>query len=161
MEAFNQLGKPLVIIGEGAELSQLQSIAKSNVKILGWQPNEVVNQYMAQAKAFVYAAYEDFGIAPVEAQACGTPVIAFGAGGTLETVRDVRTHGEKGTGILFPQQTVSDLVGAIAEFEQHQHRFNPETIRMHALTFNPEIFKQRYMSFLERCYQEFQEKNSH
>lgn len=161
VEAFNQLGRPLVIIGEGAELPHLQRLAKPNIQLLGWQSNEVVNQYMAQAKAFVYAAYEDFGIAPVEAQACGTPVIAFGAGGTLETVRDVRTHDEKGTGILFPQQTVSDLMNAIAEFEQYRQRFNPEMIRGHALAFSPEIFKQRYLGFLERCYQEFQKKNSY
>ncbi|MDX2241149.1 MAG: glycosyltransferase [Leptolyngbyaceae cyanobacterium bins.302] len=159
VEAFNQSGKPLVVIGEGTELPQIRRMAKSNIQVLGWQPNEVVNQYMAQAKAFVYAAYEDFGIAPVEAQACGTPVIAFGSGGTLETVRDIRQHGEKGTGILFPQQTVADLAEAIAEFEHQQHRFNPELIRSHALMFSPDIFRQRYLKFLERCYEEFQEKN--
>jgi len=116
---------------------------------------------MARAKAFVYAAYEDFGIAPVEAQACGTPVIALGCGGTLEPVRDLRQHEEKATGILFPAQTVSALVDAIALFEQNQHRFNPELVRSHALMFNPTIFQHRYLKFLERCYEEFRTKNSH
>lgn len=160
VDAFNQSGRSLVVIGEGTELNRLRQIAKPNVKLLGWQPDKVVNQYMARAKAFVYAAHEDFGIAPVEAQACGTPVIALGAGGTLETVRDIRQHEEKGTGILFPQQTVGDLVEAIAQFEQHQPRFNPELVRSHALMFSPEIFQRRYRAFLERSYEEFRTKNS-
>lgn len=158
VEAFNQLGRSLVVIGEGPELPQIRQLAKSNVQVLGWQPDDVVEQYMAQAKAFIYAAHEDFGIAPVEAQACGTPVIAFGAGGTLETVRDLRQHPEKATGVLFPQQTVTALKEAIAAFEEHQHCFNPEVIRSHALTFDSVIFKQRYLKFLESCYQEFQAK---
>jgi len=160
VEAFNQSGRPLVVIGEGTELPRLRQMAKPNIKVLGWQPDEVVNQYMARAKAFVYAAHEDFGIAPVEAQACGTPVIAFGSGGTLETVRDIRQHEEKGTGILFSQQTTADLVDAIAQFEHYQHRFNPELIRVHALMFSPEIFQQRYRQFLECRYEEFRTKNS-
>ncbi|MBF2026588.1 MAG: glycosyltransferase [Oscillatoriales cyanobacterium C42_A2020_001] len=158
VEAFNQSGRSLVVIGEGPELPLIRQLAKPNVQVLGWQPDEVVEQYMAQAKAFIYAAHEDFGIAPVEAQACGTPVIAFGAGGTLETVRDLSQHPDKATGILFPQQTVTALVGAIAAFEEHQHYFKPEVIRSHALTFDSAIFKQRYLNFLESCYQEFQAK---
>lgn len=69
-----------MVIGDGTELESLRQLAKPNVKILGWQPNDVVDRYMAEASAFVYAAHEDFGIAPVEAQACGTPVIALGLG---------------------------------------------------------------------------------
>jgi glycosyltransferase involved in cell wall biosynthesis len=111
---------------------------------------------MGQAKAFVYAAFEDFGIAPVEAQACGTPVIAYGAGGTLETVRDVRQAGENGTGILFNQQTEPALIEAISLFEQYQKVLNPEVLRSHALSFSPGIFKDHYLSFLKQCYEEFQ-----
>ncbi|PSB21731.1 glycosyltransferase family 4 protein [Phormidesmis priestleyi ULC007] len=160
VRAFNQLGLPLIVIGSGSELSQLQQLAKSNVQILGWQPDAVVEQYMAQAKAFVYAAYEDFGIAPVEAQACGTPVIAYGAGGTLETVRDLRHHQNQGTGILFPQQTEVAIVEAVKIFEQHQKKIEPEILRTHALSFHPKVFQQRYLAFLEHAYQEFQTKNS-
>jgi glycosyltransferase involved in cell wall biosynthesis len=160
VKAFNQLGYPLVVIGEGPELKQIQQLACPNVQVLGWQPDAVVEQYMAQAKAFVYAAFEDFGIAPVEAQACGTPVIAYGLGGTLETVRDVIQSGEKGTGLLFYEQTETAIVDAVKTFERYQSALNPEIIRSHALSFSPSVFQDRYQTFLERCYREFQERIS-
>jgi glycosyltransferase involved in cell wall biosynthesis len=158
VQAFNQLGKPLVVIGSGTELKQIQQLANANVQVLGWQPDDVVNQYLATAKAFVYAAYEDFGIAPVEAQACGTPVIAYGAGGTAETVRDLRQSGEQGTGILFREQTVAAIVDAVQQFEQRQSQVNPAQVRSHALAFSPQVFQQQYLAFLEQCYQEFQQQ---
>jgi glycosyltransferase involved in cell wall biosynthesis len=160
VQAFNQLGRSLVVIGGGPELPQIRQLANSNVQILGWQPDAIVEQYMAQAKAFVYAAYEDFGIAPVEAQACGTPVIAYGQGGTLETVRDVRQHGEQGTGLLFGQQTEASLVEAVETFEQYQKTLIPEVARSHALSFSPGIFQDHYLTFLNLCYQEFQAARS-
>jgi glycosyltransferase involved in cell wall biosynthesis len=160
VQAFNQLGRPLVVIGSGAELKQIQQIARPNVQVLGWQPDEVVNQYLSQAKAFVYAAYEDFGIAPVEAQACGTPVIAFGAGGTLETVRDLRQHPNQGTGILFSEQTQEALIEAIETFEVYQKILEPEIVRLHALTFDRDRFKQQYLAFLDQAYQKFRYKTS-
>ncbi|MBW4471069.1 MAG: glycosyltransferase [Stenomitos rutilans HA7619-LM2] len=160
VKAFNQLGYPLVVIGEGPELKQIQQLARSNVQVLGWQADAVVEQYVAQAKAFVYAAFEDFGIAPVEAQACGTPVIAYGLGGTLETVRDVKQYGETGTGLLFYEQTESAIVNAVQTFETYQKILNPEVIRSHALSFSPSVFQERYQRFLERCYKEFQERIS-
>jgi glycosyltransferase involved in cell wall biosynthesis len=153
VKAFNRLGRPLVVIGSGPDLHQLRQIAQPNVKLLGWQPDPIVEQYMAEAKAFVYAAYEDFGIAPVEAQACGTPVIAYGVGGTLETIRDIRQHPESGTGILFPTQTEASLCEAIELFETYQAHFSSEYIRLHALQFDAEVFKRRYLSFVEHCYQ--------
>ncbi len=160
VQAFNQLGLPLIVIGSGAELKHLQRIAQPNVQILGWQPDQVVNEYLSQAKAFVYAAYEDFGIAPVEAQACGTPVIAFGAGGTLETVRDVRQHGSQGTGVLFSQQTEQAVIEAVQIFETHYPILEPAVARSHALYFRADRFKQQYLSFLETSYRDFQAKNS-
>ena len=156
VHTFNQLNLPLVVIGSGAELQQIQKIAKSNIQVLGWQPDRVVEQYMQQAKAFIYAAYEDFGIAPVEAQACGTPVIAYGAGGTLETVRDLRKYQSQGTGILFPTQTEAAIANAVHAFEQHRSLFQPEIARSFALTFHPDIFRQRYLDFVDRAYQDFQ-----
>ncbi|MEK0182281.1 MAG: glycosyltransferase family 4 protein [Oscillatoriales cyanobacterium] len=155
VQAFNQMGHHLIVIGTGPELEMMRQIAKPNVQILGWQPAEVVEKYMAQAKAFVYSACEDFGIALVEAQACGTPVIAYAAGGALETVRDIRQHPETGTGLFFASQTPSALVAAVEEFEQLQGKFQPEIGRLHAQEFAPEVFRQRYLAFVEQCYQEF------
>jgi glycosyltransferase involved in cell wall biosynthesis len=154
VRAFNELQRPLVIIGTGAEMNKIRKIAKSNIKIMGWQPNDVVKKYMASAKGFVYAAIEDFGIALVEAQACGTPVIAYGAGGALETVRDIRTSPAfTGTGILFKEQTHTALVEAIQTFEAYQGKFDPEYTRSHAGKFSVQIFAQRYLEFLSKCNQ--------
>ncbi|OKH40746.1 glycosyl transferase family 1 [[Phormidium ambiguum] IAM M-71] len=152
VEAFNQLKLPLIVIGTGPQLSKIRQLAQPNVQILGFQPDDVVEKYMAGAKAFVYAAYEDFGIAPVEAQACGTPAIAFGAGGTSETVRDIRQHPESGTGILFQEQSVPAIVDAVKTFITYEGKFNPEVARSHAANFSPDIFKQRYLEFVDRCH---------
>ncbi len=160
VEAFNHLGLPLIVIGTGAELKQIQQMAQPNVQVLGWQSDAVVTQYMAQAKAFVYAAYEDFGIAPVEAQACGTPVIAYGQGGTLETVKDLRQYGSHGTGILFEAQSVAAIIAAVQTFAQYHAKFVPEMARSQAETFSPGIFQKRYQSFLEQCQAEFWSRHS-
>lgn len=158
VQAFNQLKRPLVVIGSGPELGKLQKLAQPNVQILGAQTDAVVEKYMSQAKAFVYAAYEDFGIAVVEAQACGTPVIAYGAGGALETVRDIRQHPEVGTGLFFPAQTVAALVEAVETFETCAQNFNPELIRIHASQFAPTIFQKRYLDFVENSWQQFKKQ---
>nr|WP_225225577.1 glycosyltransferase [Komarekiella delphini-convector] len=151
VKAFNQLKRPLIVIGTGDEMNQIRKIANPNIQILGWQPDNVVKKYMANAQAFVYAACEDFGIALVEAQACGTPVIAYGAGGALETVRDIRSCGDTGTGIFFRKQTEEALVAAVEKFEMHKGLFNPEYIQSHAAQFSPQIFAERYLDFLEKC----------
>jgi glycosyltransferase involved in cell wall biosynthesis len=158
VEAFNQLGLPLIVIGSGAELDLIRRLAQPNVQILGWQPDNVVEQYMSQARAFVYAAYEDFGIAPVEAQACGTPVIAYGAGGTRETVRDRQQYPDRSTGILFPTQTVAAIVAAVTEFEQHHRQIQPEQVRQHAETFRPEVFQTQYQEVIAQSYAQFQQQ---
>lgn len=149
VRAFNQLKKPLVVIGTGPELPAIKRLAQPHVQVLGWQPDEAVEKYMAGAKAFIYAAYEDFGIAPVEAQACGTPVIAYGAGGALETVRDIRQHPDTATGLLFSQQTEAALVEAVEKFEVYQAAFDRELIRSHATQFTPQTFAERYLAFLD------------
>ncbi len=155
VEAFNQNGRELVVIGTGPELQQLQQIAKSNVKILGYQSNSVVQDYLARAKAFVYAACEDFGIVLVEAQACGTPVIAYGVGGAAETVLDIRTHPSCGTGILFPAQTTPAILAAVATFETYERQFQPEAIRAHAESFAASVFRSRYLSLVDRYYHQW------
>ncbi|MBE9048854.1 glycosyltransferase [Nostocales cyanobacterium LEGE 11386] len=151
VRAFNQLQRPLVIIGTGSEMKKIREIANSNIQILGWQPDDVVKKYMARAKAFVYAACEDFGIALVEAQACGTPVIAYGAGGALETVRDLRSCMDTATGIFFRTQTEAALMEAVEKFEMYQNSFNLEYVRSHAAQFSPQVFAKRYLKFLDEC----------
>ena len=122
VRAFNQLGYPLVIIGDGPDMAKIRQMAQGNIKVMGAQNNQVVEQYMTQAKAFVYAACEDFGIALVEAQACGTPVIAYGGGGALETVIDIRQDRDQGTGIFFFPQTLQALVETVETFSGFQHQ---------------------------------------
>jgi glycosyltransferase involved in cell wall biosynthesis len=152
VEAFNQNGKNLVVIGTGTELQKLQQIAKPNVTILGYQSNAVVQDYLSRARAFVYAACEDFGIVLVEAQACGTPIIAYGVGGAAETVLDIRTHPDTGTGILFPAQTTDAILAAVAMFETYHHTFQAEQIRAHAERFSASVFRSQYLSLLDRYY---------
>ncbi len=155
IQAFNQLGLPLVVIGTGPDLPRLRQLAAANVQILGWQPNHVVEDYMAKAKAFIFAACEDFGIAPVEAQACGTPVIAYGVGGALETVIDIAQHPKTGTGLFFPTQTTDALVDTVKQFESLHTRFSSESIRVNAERFNRQIFAQQYLSSIDKAYESF------
>ncbi|WP_186375832.1 glycosyltransferase [Hyella patelloides] len=155
VQAFNKLQKPLIVIGEGSQIKQIRALAQSNVRILGWQPHSVVEEYMAKAKAFVYAACEDFGIALVEAQACGTPVIAYQQGGASETVRDIRDCTQTGTGLLFAEQTVNAIVEAVETFEKYQSQISMEQCYLQASKFSPTIFKKSYLEFIDQCGQEF------
>lgn len=132
-------------------MNKLREIAQPHIQILGWQPDHIVKQYMARAKAFVYAACEDFGIALVEAQACGTPVIAYGLGGALETVRDIRTHPDTGTGILFKTQTIEALVDAVEKFLDSQDLYDYGYIQTHANQFSRQVFAERYLHFVNQC----------
>ncbi len=155
VEAFNQLKKPLVIIGEGPQLDKIRQLAQSHVQVLGWQPHEILEKYLAKAKAFVYAACEDFGIALVEAQACGTPVIAYGRGGALETVKDIRQHPQDGTGLFFDTQHSSALIEAVEIFEQLQSKIDPKNCHEQAMNFSSTVFKQCYLKYIEDCYHEW------
>ncbi len=155
VKAFNQLKKPLVIIGAGSQLKEIRQLAESHVQVLGWQPHNIVKQYITKAKAFVYAACEDFGIALVEAQACGTPVIAYGKGGALETVKDIRVYPKDGTGLFFDVQQPEALIKAVEDFEQFQPKIDPENCRLQANKFSPTIFKQSYLKYVEDCYQKW------
>ncbi len=159
VQAFNQLGLPLVVIGSGPELAAIRQLAQPHIQVLGWQSDAVVESYMSQAKAFVYGAYEDFGIAPVEAQACGTPVIAYGSGGTLETVRDLRQFGAEATGVLFPEQTVAAIVEAVSYFAANATQIQPEVVRTHAASFDRTLFQQRYQNFVDQAYEGFKSQH--
>ncbi|MGX5109972.1 glycosyltransferase family 4 protein [Enterobacter cloacae] len=148
VEAFSQMpDKKLIVIGDGPEMKKIQSKVKDNITLLGYQPFSVLKEHMQNAKAFVFAAEEDFGIIPVEAQACGTPVIAFGKGGALETVRPVGI--ENPTGIFFKQQTVTSLHDAIDEFEKTQSLFTPNACRENAERFSRARFDQEFRNFVE------------
>lgn len=144
IEAFAQLPeRQLVVIGEGPEFARLKAAAPRNVLMLGHLPRPMVRQHMQRARAFVFAALEDFGIAPVEALACGTPVIAFGRGGVTESVSEGKS------GILFPEQTTDSLISAIQQFERREGRFNPIDIRAGALRFGAERFRQQLRACIE------------
>nr|WP_084696199.1 glycosyltransferase family 4 protein [Salisaeta longa] len=139
VEAFAAMPeKELIVIGDGPEAQQLRQLAGPNVSFLGYQPNEAVQYYMQHARAFVFAAEEDFGIVPVEAQACGTPVIAYGRGGARETV----VPGE--TGVWFDRQTTEALCEAVRTFEKRRASFVPERIRAHAEQFSVPRFRQAF-----------------
>lgn len=155
VEAFATMpDKKLVVIGEGPEFEKIKMKAASNVTLLGYQPFEVLKDYMGRAKAFVFAAEEDFGIVPIEAQACGTPVIAYGKGGALETVRGPQ-H-DLPTGIFFEEQTVSSLQKAVKTFEANAAKFHPTAIRQNAMRFSSENFRTKLTTFVEQQWQRTQ-----
>jgi glycosyltransferase involved in cell wall biosynthesis len=140
--------RKLVVIGDGPEWHRVKAVAGPNVELLGYQPAEVLRDYMQRAKAFVFAAEEDFGITPVEAQACGTPVIAYGRGGALETVLGVDSH-DAPTGVFFGEQTVDSIRGAVDRFEQEQHRFSSHRCAENAERFSVEEFGRRLCDFVQ------------
>ncbi|AYA62826.1 glycosyltransferase family 4 protein [Alteromonas sp. RKMC-009] len=141
VQAFNLMpNKKLIVAGTGPEFDDIAKIAKENITMLGYVQFDELKVLMAEAKCFVFAAEEDFGIIPVEAQACGTPVVAYGKGGSLETVIDGKT------GLHFQHQTTESICNAIEKFEKLT--FNPKDIREHALTFDDSIFKQKIMNFI-------------
>ncbi len=144
----NMPDKKLIVIGDGPQYKKIKQAAASNVVLLGYQPFEVLRDHMQRAKAFVFAAEEDFGIIPVEAQACGTPVIAFGKGGALETVIDGQT------GMFFHEQTEQSIQNAVRRFET-AFQANPAAIRRHAERFSGERFRTALKTFVDEKYADF------
>lgn len=141
VQACSELGKKLVVIGDGPEKEKLEKVANENVTFLGRQPDEVVKKYMSECKALLFPGEEDFGIVPVEAQACGRPVIAYGKGGVLDTVINGKT------GVYFKEQTVESLKEAIIKFEKM--KFNKNEIRKHALEFDEKVFQNKIKEYIE------------
>lgn len=149
VESFASMpDKQLIVIGEGPDSSKVKSKAKSNVHLLGFQPTDKLIHYMQRAKALLFAAEEDFGLVPLEAQATGTPVIAFGKGAALETVRGFPC--EKPTGLFFKEQTVQSICDAIKTFEKHEDQFLPEHCISHAAQFSPRQFHQTFKAFIDQ-----------
>ncbi|RDU37557.1 glycosyltransferase family 4 protein [Neobacillus piezotolerans] len=142
IEACNALKRKLVIIGDGEEINKLKKLAGPTIEFLGYQSDMVVERYLNICKALIFPGYEDFGITPVEAQACGKPVIAYGKGGVLDTIIP------NVTGILFEEQTIDALIMAIERFEQSDFYVNK--IREHAELFSNLNFHLKFAEFLKR-----------
>ncbi len=140
VKAFNELNFPLVIIGAGSEMQRLQKIAKANIKLMGWQPDGIIADLMNHAKAFVYMATEDFGIAMVEAQAAGCPVIAYGKGGAVEII----LNGE--TGLFFEEQTGASMIEALLRPENK--KLNSKAAQENAARFSREKFKDEFSAYV-------------
>ncbi len=139
IEAFNQLNKPLFIAGSGRDRARLEGLANNNITFLGYVPDEDLPALMARCKAFIWPGEEDFGIAPIQAMAAGRPVIAYAAGGVLDTV-------VPGTGILFSRQTVAEMVEVVKSFDTAA--VDPDFIRRHAEKFDTAVFKKQLELFI-------------
>lgn len=156
VDAFATMPKrKLMVIGDGPEYLALKKRCPANVTLLGWQSDEVVRQHMAAARAFIFAAHEDFGISPVEAQACGTPVIAYGVGGAVETVRDSRQFAHP-TGLLYPEQTAQSLVQAVDDFESSIGKFSADACREWSEQFSEARFKRDFSLFVDEAWSHWQ-----
>ncbi|MEO0144916.1 MAG: glycosyltransferase [candidate division WOR-3 bacterium] len=144
VRAFSRMkDKKLIVIGDGPDFKKVKELASNNVELLGYQNFENLKNYLKKAKAFIYMADEDFGILPVEAQACGTPVIAYKKGGVLETVI------ENKTGIFFDEQSEESLINAIERFEKMENVFDVYEIRKNAEKFSKEEFRNKFIMFLK------------
>lgn len=153
IEAFTQLGYPLKIVsGSGRGHEEMLKKAGSNIEFLGWQEDETVAELFAKAKAFVFPGIDDFGITPVEAQASGTPVVAFGQGGALETVIEGQT------GVLFYEPTSDSLQEAVKKAESID--WQTEVLVEHAKRFSRQTFTRRMDEFIQHTLNEFQSGNS-
>jgi len=153
VEAFSRMpDRRLVVIGDGPDFRKIMREAGPNVTLLGYQSTEVLRDHLQRARAFVFAAEEDFGIAPLEAQACGTPVIAYGKGGALETIQGASD--DKRTGVFFDEQTVESLQSAVKRFEQLDKRISPQDCRANAQRFSPERFRDELRTFVESVLRE-------
>jgi len=144
IRAFNQLKLPLIIIGDGPEMPHLQKIANENIKLLGYQTDAVVTNLMNRAKAFVYMAVEDFGIAMVEAQAAGCPVIAYGKGGATE----ILLNGQ--TGLLFQEQTSLSLIEAILQSRKMKLNWKAAHAKRNAARFSSQRFREEFSAFMDK-----------
>lgn len=147
VQACSELGLPLIIVGEGRDRPALEAMAGSTVQFRGRVPGDELGELLARCRAFIFPGYEDFGIAPLEAQAAGRPVIAYAAGGALDTVIDGKT------GLFFHEQTPGSLADAIRRLDHMD--FDPAAIRRNAEHFSVTRFKQELSNFIEEKWREF------
>jgi len=154
IKAFNQLEIPLYIIGEGADEKRLKSIAKENIKFLGWKNDQERNSFLSECRAFVFPGEDDFGLTPVEAMAAGRPVIALNSGGATETV----VPGE--TGEFFDQtDKIDDLVKIVNKVEKNYSAYKSEVCKNQAKKFSEEVFVTNFKNYIEKKYREFKNES--
>jgi glycosyltransferase involved in cell wall biosynthesis len=158
VEAFTNMNKPLIVIGDGPERERLRGMAGPSVQFLGYQPDQIIVEHLQRARAFVFAADEDFGIAPVEAQAAGCPVIAYGRGGVHETVVGWPKPGA--TGIFFEAQKPAALEAAVSLFEAHEEDFALEACQFNAERFAEERFQRQIRATVGELWERFQRGES-
>jgi glycosyltransferase involved in cell wall biosynthesis len=151
VEAFAGMpDRRLIVIGDGPELGRIRAKARSNVTLMGAQPIAAVRDYLQRARAFLFAAEEDFGIAPLEAQACGTPVLAYAKGGALETIRGLEYP--EPTGVFFMEQSAPAIREAVVRFEAEAPRISQGACRQNALRFGAERFRREFKKLIEDRY---------
>ena len=157
LEAFRGLpDRKLVIVGDGPEYARLKAAAGANVEFTGFLPSEQMRDRLQRARAFLFAAVEDFGIAPVEAMACGTPVIALRRGGAAETVLGLDAAAP--TGVFFEEQTAQAITAAVRVFEANTARITAAACRARAEQFSPQRFRSEFMDFVKRKYAEWPQR---
>ncbi len=142
VEAFNKMDKPLRVIGDGPERQRLEALAGPNVRFIGWRTDEELREHYCRARALIFPGEEDFGIVPVEMQACGGPVIAYRKGGAVETVT------EDQTGVFFNEQTAEALIQAVSRFEKRS--WDPGAAVVNAVRFDKRRFQELFKSAVER-----------
>jgi len=173
IQAANQMKLPLKIIGAGQDEKRLRQLAGPSVELLGWQSDAEIGRHYARCKALLFPGEEDFGIVPLEAMACGKPVIAYARGGALETVvslvpRELSVRKERvvgmpprtgdeqyPTGVFFDEQKPEALVKAIELFERHRDRFDPDRIRAHVEPFDRKYFKEQMRQVIQTSWEDF------
>ena len=149
-EAFSKMpDKKLYVIGDGPDEKKIRSKLTSNIEFFGYLKREELKKYMQKAKAFIFAAEEDFGITMIEALSCGTPVIAYNKGGASETIL------ENETGILFDEQSPENIIDAVNKFEKLERKFNPESLNIYAKQFSRKIFEEKIKRFIDEKCNEF------
>src|SRR5688572_26380159 len=158
MEAFRGMpDKKLIVIGDGPDADKIRNLATGNIQWLGYQSTEGLREYMQNARAFIFAAKEDFGITPLEAQACGTPVIAFHGGGAAETIRGLE-HAMP-SGVFFLEQTSRAIQEAVELFESVSEKIEPQACRNNAERFSNLRFRHEFGEHLSKKWSDFQKRN--
>ncbi|MEH6591038.1 MAG: glycosyltransferase family 4 protein [Halioglobus sp.] len=161
VSAFSSMpDKKLVVIGDGPDFEKIKALAGDNVELLGFQSNEVLRDKVKHASAFIFAAEEDFGIVPLEAQSCGTPVIAYGRGGALETVVSVNDNGVEPTGVFFYQQNAESICEAVRTFQSGEVSYSPQACRANAELFSNTSFRKTFTDYVDSSWAEFVEERN-